>query len=942
MRSRVIQLFLFVAPVMVAAACGREATHAPASPSGGQVASGAGSLAARDAGDVRARDGGADGAAGATRARRAPLDDKAACALPATRRGHANASAQPYTRAPGTCPEPFCDSVDDPPAPKDACFVANKNIARAEAQALAGAPVARLPAAPSSASSASGAPKWWDRVDAHLHFDEAESAMLDKSGFVVLDRLGYGSYAVAFHDVFQQELPVYVSVDSVMNAVFQASQMILAEVERTRLAPKLGSMLTQMRATLAASRARYGGETWSDLDVYLGVANALLRGDHEAASVPAADAPLVRELLGQVEEAQLAEVSLFGRSRMVDFSQLTPRGHYASVAFGAAPIKLGDLEIDLGQYFRAMMWLSRLELNLVSRSCRSSQPGATVDPSETPREARDALALADLASRAGVLPDLRIFEDTYSVFAGRREDVSVPDLLALAHKAKIAPADADAPAKLRAAIGDGWKRTARTHYMPEGATDLPAIATLMGPRIVPDVAPLTTLVHDRIPERKMLGAADVAYVLGHDRAKQALAGDLARYPGLGAALDRARADLAASARGKADVYSTWMTAITRLADPPAGAVPTFMRSDAYADMRMSSALAGYAQLRHTFVLLAGEGYDAYGCEIPDGWVEPAVGTYDALLAWARAAKTAAPGRAKYFRRVEQVLGMLRAIATTELAGAPLSEAQRRWLGMVAEFTPVGGYGGDSGEPPKWTGWYFDLFPDREHGAERAVDLVADYFTLTNAGVVRYLGVEKAALGAFVVDTGGVRRLMVGPVAKPYEASVPIGPRLDDEHARALAGGDKRAPWTASYLAPAKPEPPIATRFFACGDEARVVVTSDAQLGPVTVELLDHHGDALTDSLTLDVGDGPTAFAFAVPKAMLGAANGIEGVHLRVHDLARAGVGKGRWDFVAGGSVYPVAEPYPRKASAYGLDVALGSMAPPEPAPDGSPSPGRSP
>ena len=79
--------------------------------------------------------------------------------------------------------------------------------------------------------------------------------------------------------------------------------------------------------------------------------------------------------------------------------------------------------------------------------------------------------------------------------------------------------------------------------------------------------------------------------------------------------------------------------------------------------------------------------------------------------------------------------------------------QRRWLGMAAEITPVGGYGGDSGEPPKYTGWYFDLFPDREIGAQQSVDLVADYFTLTNAGEVRYLGVE--ALGLDVTQHGEV-------------------------------------------------------------------------------------------------------------------------------------------------------------------------------------------
>ena len=52
----------------------------------------------------------------------------------------------------------------------------------------------------------------------------------------MLDRAGYGSYAVAFHDVFQQELPVYIGVDAIFNAVYRASETLLADVERLRTA----------------------------------------------------------------------------------------------------------------------------------------------------------------------------------------------------------------------------------------------------------------------------------------------------------------------------------------------------------------------------------------------------------------------------------------------------------------------------------------------------------------------------------------------------------------------------------------------------------------------------------------------------------------------------------------------------------------------------------
>jgi len=817
------------------------------------------------------------------------------CKLAPGAAGETVAALHPFTPVDPQCEgeDHFCDQVEHPPDRRDACFVANSNIRRAERDALSSK---SRPALQSSPWDGRSKPAMLDRVDAHLHLTDDEQALLAKQGFVVLDRLPYDSYATAYHDVFQQQLPVFVSIDSVLHSVFQANGSILQDIETNRLQPKLGHMLDRLRATLAKSQGNYDATTRHDLDVYLAVPRRLVPDVKADGTViqPAekltvfgdpADEALAESLVEKAASGQeLEAVELFGRSRMIDFSQYTARGHYTGGRYG----------VTLVQYFEAMMWLSRLELNLVSRSCRSSQPGESPDPSETPREARDAIALADLVERSGELGDLRAFEDVYSVFAGGRQDVSVVDMLALAKGAGLTAKDPAAPEKLRAAIGERFQRTARTHFMPEGSPVLPAIMTLFGPRIVPDVAPLTRLVHDSVPERRVLGAADVAFVLGHDRAKASLAKDLATFPSLGPALDGARAELRKGAAGKKDLYGLWLTAVMRLAEPAQGAEPSFMKTDAYADYRINSALVGFGQIRHNYVLLAGQGYDAYGCEIPDGYVEPALGTYDALLAYVRAARAVTTTNTDYFRRVEQVITMLRSIVVTELSGAPLAEAQKRWLGMVAEYIPVGGWGGDSGQPPKWTGWYFDLFPDRHIGAEMSADFIADYFTLTNAGQVRYLGAETPRLGVFIVDVNGEARAMVGPAAKGYELATPIGPRLDDEKAREAK--DKSAGWQG-YMAPAlAPDktPKLAVDDAACGPFRRVVVTSPVSVGDVTVTLLDHHGDPVSTPVTRPVG--PAGAVFDV-RGGDGGAPSADAVHVQVHDLATAGLGHGRYDMV---------------------------------------------
>ncbi len=857
------------------------------------------------------------------------LSDEALCALPAAPAAAALPGAAPFSSPEVPCPEggdSFCDVVERSPDPGDACFVANDNLARAEGAArVAG----RGRPAPRDPWDGATKPRFLDRVDAHLHLTPGEHALLRRNGFVVLDRLAYDNYANAFHDIFQEQLPLYVGIDPVLHAVFRGTELVLERVERRRLMPALDALLAKLRAGLAASRGRYDRETLDDLDVYLGVARELASRDAEGAEAadlaPPARPPAagggasegpgagrrrrepvslfgheaqVLALAGRARgEGGLEAIELFGRPRVVDFSQLTPRGRYAAGEPGDGA--------RTRRYFRAMMWLTRLEFNLVSRSCKSSHPGAAPDPGETPREARDALALAELVARSGALGELAAFDEAYGAFAGGREDVSAPELLRLMRAGRFSARDPDAPGRLRAAIGGGFRRTARVHFMPEGAAELPAIATLFGPRIVPDVAPLTGLVHDRVPDRYALGAADVAAVLGHDQALRSLAPELAEHPALGGALQAAREGLRATAAGRDDAYGGWLRAVLALAAPPRGVVPSFLGREAYAGARINSALVGYGRLRRAFVLLAGQGYDAYGCEIPDGYVEPLPEVYDALLAHVRRLRATAGG----FAGLERVLTTLRAAVATEVSGAELAEPQRRWLGMVAEHRPRGGLGFvDSGAPPKWTGWYFDMFEDRELGASESVAFVADYFTLSNRGEVAYLGAEGPRLGVFVVDVNGEPRAMVGPVAKGYEVRAPIAGRLDDAKAAAL--GPKRAPWREGYAAPAPPEPALglAGKVVRCaggaaGSAWRVVLRAERALGPVRVALLDHHGDPLVAPLRLDVGAGLTPFAFALPAAFDKAKFGVEGLHVRIDDLARAGAGRGAYDFFTSPSVF---------------------------------------
>jgi hypothetical protein len=824
------------------------------------------------------------------------------CAAPLQASGSSLPGARPFARKEAVCsPEDsFCDAVEQSPEPTDSCFVANDNLKRAARESAS----ARAAPGRSQVWEGTAPPRYLDRIDAHLHLTRSEHKLLRDNGFVVLDRLPYVSYAAAFHDIFQEQLPLYVGVDPILHAVFSGTERALEKVERGQLRPALTSLLKKARATLRQSRGRYDPETLRDLDIYLGVAWQLsgaadpppfTAGPASTAVSPVAPGFGGRGSGGSVFNNQdqvellvsrasggggLEQVELFGRERMLDLSQFEPRGHYAYSGSDGG---------QLQEYFRAVTWLSRVEFNIVSRGCRSSHPGEVPDPAETPREARAAMALADLLERAGTSGELKQFEDVYSAFAGRREDLPPAELSRLMRAQGIGARDKEGFDRLKAAVGGGFRRTARIHYMPQHAGELPVITTVLGPRVTPDIAPLTRLVHDAVRGRKALGAADVGYLLGHERAREHLRAELSAFPALAPALEAARAELAGQAAARNDAYGSWLTAVLALGPEPSGTVPSFMKRAAWADARMNSALVGYGQLRHAFVLLAAQGYDAYGCEIPDAYVKPLPNVFEALLKHTRAMRA----RSRGWDGLERVLSMLHAIAQLETSGKALPEAHRRWLSMVAEYIPAGGFS-DSGQPPKWTGWYFDMFEDREHGATRTAAFIADYFTLTNKNTVQYLGADGPRLGVFVVDVGGEPRAMVGPVAKGYQAEAPSERRLDDAASLTLEG--KSAPWRDAFAAPAPAQPAWGLQgdIVRCETQGkhqwRVAIRSDQPLQGVSITLLDHHADSLTAPLRVDAGHPWRVVAFELLHALAAAPFGVEAVHVRVETA------QGPWDW----------------------------------------------
>lgn len=816
---------------------------------------------------------------------------------------------------------------ESPFDPKDSCAVSRGGLTAAAAAALATA----RPALPVRRWDHKTPPARLALLERRFALTAAEREHLLRDGFVVPERLADTDYALALHEVFQSQLPLFISADAILHAIYASNDKLLARLEGTVLAPRLSRLLEALHCALPAAAPGWPEQVARDVDLYLTVARTLL-ADKAVASLYGQD-PAAAALVAQARAAgELTEQPLFGRARMIDFSLYRPRGHYASAMQEHNP---GHL--DLAAYFRAVTWLSRLEFNLVSRSCTSSERGPLVRA--TPREAATAIALGQLVGRAQQTAELDQVERALALLAGRREDVPLPRLAELAAAAGIASlADPQLTQKLGRQIGSGYARTARTHYTWEGCTELPVIATLLGPRIVADTAALRPLLHGETPERHMLQAADVAYTLGHAQALTYLAGDLKKYPELRENL--ARAQKLARVPPGADLYSAWSAAIRQLAEPaPTGSVlPSFMQTAAFANLRLGSSLAAFGQLRHNNVLLAAQTYDEGGCAIPDAFLDPVPAVYDALIAYAERGaavlreldpQDSAEG-SRYFARLGGTLKLLAKLARDELYGRPLTPEALRFLGMVVEVT---GSGRTTGGSPTFTGWYFDLFRDRRDAFSGAA-FIADYYTSSELGAVAYLGVSEVRLGIFVVDTGGEPRVVVGPVARAFSHVGPLAPRLSDAEGARLTAAQREAPWEASYTVAAPKEPPLTFLATANGapDEHRtqeltLTVFSTRALGPVTIELLDHHRQPL-GRLTKSVGVAPTRFHFPARPVPKGSEYfGYEGVHLQVGEFAA-------WELDARAQAQAGA---PRAALRTGDGHAYGGM-PPVPPPPPPPEP----
>src|SRR5204863_1662307 len=140
-----------------------------------------------------------------------------------------------------------------------------------------------------------------------------------------------------------QDLPVFVSADSILQAVHQSYDDILKAIEIEALIPELTALLTSMRSSLPELPG-VTAATKHDVDLFLAVGLSLLQDAPAAGVAGATAAEIGAPFMAAKAATGLTALKLFGLERTVDASQFKPRGHYTD-------------DPRLEKYFRALMWL---------------------------------------------------------------------------------------------------------------------------------------------------------------------------------------------------------------------------------------------------------------------------------------------------------------------------------------------------------------------------------------------------------------------------------------------------------------------------------------------------------------------------------------------------------------------------------------------------------
>jgi len=647
-------------------------------------------------------------------------------------------------------------------------------------------------------------------------FSDAQNALLAQNGFVATPAEWLEFFQI-YEDARYQEIPVFVTTDSVYHVYHLIFDKMLRDLEREHFEPDVRALTA---ACLQSAQAIYAELQGSEMEemarrvvAYFAVADALINPE---AVTPPEVADLVQGELALIEaHSDFVGSPIFSVDcpetcdpcdtappaecldqpcLCEDYSQYVPRGHYTRSE-------------QLQRYFRTMMWYGRINMRL-----------------QKPDETRMALLITYILRHAEVNGEpaadvwARVYDPTVFI-VGKADDLGFHEYGAL-WDAIFGP---DAPVS---AVTDEAKFVAFVEaarqlpppqinsmwvYIWEDKAQVTQGFRFMGQRFVLDgyiFGQLTWRNVGTLDDARWLPKGlDVMAAMGSEEAYTILdeMGETAyaHYP---EQMAKVRGEVSALQLDSwtQNLYWTWLYALQPLLEPKDVRYPAFMQTPAWTRKDLHTALGSWTELKHDTILYAKQTMAELGGgpppEPPHGWVEPDPEAYARLLALTRMTRDGLDSRGLLTEntdinlfRLDDLLTFLLDVAERELAGEPLTvddyERIKFYGGELEVMTlAAADQEGEGGSP---------FFEEDEQAA-----LVADVATGGDSVLEEAVG-RIFAIYVVVPDGAGGLHLGKGGVFSYYEFTQPVGSRLTDEAWREmLVSGDApaRPEWTGSFIA----------------------------------------------------------------------------------------------------------------------------------------------
>ena len=522
----------------------------------------------------------------------------------------------------------------------------------------------------------------FDYVSNFFNLSESALEKLKNNGFVVvLSPLMFtGQPPMEFDEYYryldQMGIPIFVTADSVLHVYHVFFDEILRSIEEQYFIANLSEITvdfleksTQLYYELQDDEVL--GDAAERNVAFFYVAAKLLDLDVQG-QIPESALNLANEELELISAHEgPAPSPLFMYDE--DYSQYVPRGHYTRSE-------------ELQRYFKAMMWYGRMRF-----MAKSFSPYPELWKLQTIQASLIAYLMVNEVEEQTRDAWNRIYTTT-TFFVGYADDLTPYDYwnaITQVYEGNFSLyglKDENKLYELQQKIFEmNHAKIISSPVAPDEEEELVGLR-FMGQRFIPDSYIFQELVFDKVSGRFLPKGLDVMAVLGSERAEEHLEDDKELYLGYAEQLEKLKNEFSQLTvkNWTQNLYWTWLFSIKSTLEKPTEDHPTFMKTNAWLDEKLNTALGSWTELRHDTILYAKQSYTFLGIppETPYGYVEPIPKLYRRLILLSNMTmnglKTLHLENETWLEKLQEfqnLLQFLENVSIKELKGEELSEME---------------------------------------------------------------------------------------------------------------------------------------------------------------------------------------------------------------------------------------------------------------------------